>query len=434
MFYSLMWDRDGKAPADWASHVPVQWADIEGAKGQYGFDRVETWLSAAERPCFLSFQFCLAQWKSGITDITPQFHRRSLYVRSTGSGIIATVPDYGDAGWRAALYAAVYALAERYRDDPRVVGFWWGPGVDDEVNAIVNWPGDDFYPSLREQLTVDEYLSFIRESTQTVASAWVPTRTWLAAASAPATPWGQKRRDVIRDVLSETGVGYRMNGLLEDRDNAVGLGLYDGLMVYDMRLNATGGFAVEEGVVPTNQPSMRLYWMILQALHWRAEVCNLDDGWLPAYELIKPILPFAERWIVFRDREYPAQMWGQYGQSGVPGHLGSGITSAAQATGFDAQNWGVGRWYAEGPLTLRLPGLADGDYAAIGIRADGTADELTLLVRGETAGVPAGRWHRIDVHERVVQPPTQDARLAAIEDRLVALEARWERMIQALTR
>lgn len=429
MLLSLMWDRLGEAPEGWARHVVVQWGDIEGAQGQYGFARVENWLGASAAPVFLAFQFSTAnRSRNELKDLTPTFHKRSLTLSS--GALRGEIPNYGDPTWRKAIYGAVRALGQQYRNDPRVMAGFWGPGVDDEVNAVINWAGVDWYPSLRSQLASSEYYSFIEESTQMFVDAWAPKPVYLAAAPAPGTPWKERRRDVIETALA-TGAGYRCNGLLEDAPNAVGVGLHAGTGMYDM-CDVAQFCAFEGGLNGQGQPPMRLYWMLLQALAWGATHVNLQKAWLPAAETVEPLLPTAKVWIVFRDAEYPTQTWtgkdgNEYGQGGTPGPFGRGLRLTAWPAQpvFRPDSFGFDRWEltTDAPFEVKT-WLPDGRYEVVIWRPNGCQDRVVADVAQAKLLLPAGAYHRVDVASMIPpEPLTLEERVARLER--LAAEHGW---------
>lgn len=422
MKLSLMWDRMGEAPAGWARHIPVRWGDIEGAAGQYGFARVEGWLASNPAPAFLAFEFSVGDEHTGeLTDLTPDFRKRSLTLQVGAHR--GEVPNYANFAWRDALYAAVEALAVQFRNDDRVEAFFWGPGLDDEINAVVDWPGYPWSGALRNVLKAEDYYNFVVASTAMAVEVWRPKPVYLAAASAPGTPWGQRRKDVTLEALA-SGAGYRCNGLLEDRDNAVGLGRHAGTGMFEMCQAAT--FCAFEGGVPgTGQPDGRLYWMLLQALHWGAQHANLQRTWLEAAKRIQPLLP-GERWIVFRDAEFAPQTWTAggvlYGMSGVPGAFGCGLWLPdgrwpAQPV-FRSASFGYDRWTltAERPFELGTD-LGDGRFEVEIWRPSGCRERLVVDVAGGRMVLPEGAYHRIDVVGAVAPPPA-----LSLEERVRRLE------------
>lgn len=423
MKLSLMWDREGKAPAGWLRHIPVQWGDIEGAKGQYGFRRVEGWLAANRAPAFLGFEFSVANRSRGeLLDLTPGFHKRSLAL--TAGGLAGQAPNYADRGWRAALYAAVEALAVRFRADPQVAGFFWGPGVDDEVNAVVDWPNAAWSQSLRAQLKAEDYYNFVVESTQVAVLAWAPTKVYLAAASAPGTPWGQRRKDVTVAAL-KWGAGYRCNGLDSDFGNAMGLGTQAGTGMYELAQQAQFcAFEMFSG--GANQPDGRLYWSLLMARQWGADHVNVQAPWLGAAGRVAGLLPSCLAWLVFRDMEHAKLIWGETGQSGVPGPFSYGLwleNWPAQPV-FRAQSFGFDRWSLTAPGAFGLAtDLAAGAYEAEIWRpvaaAEPCRERLVVDVTDGVLTLPAGAYHRVDVLRRVkVDPPAT----LTLEERVLRLE------------
>lgn len=407
MYFVRAWDNQGDAPAGWRSHVMLLWRDFEPSPGQYNYALVDRALAAADRSCYLQIGFSL--YDKGLrapVDYSPAWLGRSIEL-TAASGVTGHVPDYSPA-WTSAYVAAVTALAERYREHVQVVGYWHAAGWNQETQAAVNNSGGAWGELLRERLDADVYYRFIRESTAAAVAAWAPVPVYLPGAPSPGVLWGgSSRREVVLSCL-QAGAGYMNCGLQVDMGSAVGHFEHENAKIFDAALQAPyHGF--EEGPRRSTDALGEVYWDLLHALHWGGDFVNLYASIsAPPAEQVAHLLPQdGARWIVFRDAEYPLQVWtGQdgrkYGQSGVMGTWGRGL--AWQGSGmfeFDGARFDRGRWVldADEPLQLGAPGLADGRYRVLVFWADGSIEEAEADVAGERLTLPAGRYHRVDLHE-----------------------------------
>ena len=242
--------------------------------------------------------------------------------------------------------------------------------------------------------------------------------------------WGTKRRDVIAECLTG-GAGYLNCGLTSDSSTAFGIGERAGLGMYDIAAGPVRrGF--EEGQRLERSEPMELYWMLLNARHWRADFVNLYRSWSgPDYAKVAPLLPGeGTRWIVFRGAEYPVsvtEVGGKvYGYSGMPGPWANGLTAeGASLPVRRSEGFGFDRWVlvAEQPLKLWAPDLV-GRCAVTIWRPDGRQETGVYELLYGYLTLPAGEYHRVDVAALPALPAL------TLEERVSALE-RW---VQAFER
>lgn len=416
-----LWDNGGAAPAGWESHVPVLWADFEPAAGVWRFDRVDAWLGAAARPCHLGLVFYMHDF----VDHTPAQHRATLQVMA-GDGSTGELPNYGDARWRAAYGAAIQALAERYRDDARVVAFWCALGLDQETAATAV----RFAQSVQAQMTAQAYYDFIVQTTALAVAAWAPKPVYIEGAPAPGEVFGGSARFVTALALSK-GAGYKMNGLTIDQADSVGLGSAAGYQKIDLvQHTQPRRLAYEAPDHGDGQAVGELYWRLVRAAAHGADFVAIQASWQAQALAVQ--LPATDWWVVFREREYGEQWWGAGGVSGEPGPWARGVQVVS--AGAYRYNGGVGldRWQftcAE-PLQLALAGWT-APRAQVTARGPAGAAGLVAPVVAGVVTLPAGSYYRLDIEpladvEEEKQPTVAElaARLAAVEAQVAGL-AGW---------
>lgn len=427
MFPVLAWDNYGGAEPGWGSHLILTWEQFEPRNGQYRVDLFDAALARAAGCCFLQVAVSLYdKAKMAPLDCTPKAHRRSL--RPVIGERTGEIPPY-DAPWTAAYCRAITALADRYRDNRQVAGYWHAPGWNNETQAAAatasgDWPSV-VRPLLREQVYYDSLLT----STRHALGVWGETPVWLPGAPSPGNVWGRQSRDLIATLLRE-GAGYLNCGLGTDASNACGLGERAGLGMFDIARQARR-VAFEEGRRFAKAEPLELYWMLMRALHWRAEFVNLYNSISePQWTEVVDLLPEAgTRWIVFRDAEFPAQVFTSggkvYGFQGEPGCWGVGIEAPAEATPtFTPASYGMDRWQwtPAAPFVLRTPGLRDGSWLATVWRPSGDRCKQAVLVADECVVLPPGAYHRVDIGEQML---SVEQRVDELERRVAALE--WAR-------
>jgi len=185
----LAHDNGGKAPPGWASHIFVYWRDFEPSARQYRFDLFERALRNADRPCYLQLGFSVYDKVARApVDASSPAHKRSIAL-TAASGVTGEVPDYSPA-WAAAYSAAVKALAEHFRTNPQVAGYWHAAGWNQETQAAVNNSGGLWGDMLRERLEGNTYYRFIRDTTAAAVAAWAPVPVYLPGAPSPGVLWG----------------------------------------------------------------------------------------------------------------------------------------------------------------------------------------------------------------------------------------------------
>lgn len=425
MIFVKAWDNAGTAPDGWGSHIVMPWCDFEPVAGTYRLDLFKLALARRDRPCYVQLVFSmLDKVRNAPRDYTPGHHKRSLKLMA--GGLVGEIPPY-DAIWTAAYDRAVAALAAGLREHPLVAGYWHAAGWNAETQAAVAIRGLDWAAAAKPLLNSIAYYAFVTGSTMRAVEVWEDVPVYLPGAVAPGALWGTRRRDIIADCL-RGGAGYMCCGLASDNSSSFGVGERAGLGMYDIGLMAERrGF--EEGQRSSPAEPMELYWLIMRALHWRADFLNLYESIsLPHFTSVAGLLPPpAARWIVFRDAEYPTQVTlsggKRFGYSGEPGPWHQGILAeglpAPERAGL---GFGLDRWVmvAAEPLTLQLPGLPDGERVVTIWRPDGVQERNTLPVVGGRLTLPPGRYHRVDVMPAGTL--TVEERLRSLERRVANLE------------
>lgn len=446
MRWVLAWDSEGHAGPGWASHVMLRWNEFEPSKGKYNFGLVEKALSAADRSCYLQIGFSMYdKVKKAPVDYTPNAHARRISL-TAASGVTGYTPDYTPT-WTEAYKAAIGALAGRFRDDPRVAGYWHAAGWAQETQAAVNNGGGAWADLLKPKLAAETYFASLRASTRHAIDAWGPAGdsagkpVYLPGAPGPGSVWGSRRRDVVAELL-EAGAGYMNCALLTDNDTAWGIGGHAGLGISDIVIGRTARIGFEEGPRKAAQDAGELYWMALRARHWLADyLCVYASISAAQVAPVESRLPKAGwRWIVFRDREYPetaykgadGRLWGHAGE---PGDWGDGLTVVTEGVTrvFDKTRFDEGRWRlrAAGGLELAAPGLADGAYPARVYYPDGGTQMVTAQVAGGKLGLPPAatglttEYHRVDVDPTPQKPVEVRDPLPEDEPVATAEKARW---------
>jgi hypothetical protein len=111
----------------------------------------------------------------------------------------------------------------------------------------------------------------------------------------------------------------------------------------------------------------------------------------------------------------------------VPGCWGRGLTWLGSGTlALDRRRYDAGRWVldtGDEPLHLAAPGLPAGRYPVRVYWADGSIEAADVAVTGERLTLPAGCYHRVDLHELALEPETLEnaLRLAAEANDLLAV-------------
>ena len=419
------WDNAGTALDGWGSHVIVLWDEVEPSKGVYNWDLVDKALLAKNRPCYLQVAFSLYYKTSSIPiDHTAAPHRNSLRL-TAAPGRVGTIPRY-DAAWRAAYGNMVEALATRYRNHPRVAGYWHAVGWNQETQAAANAGGVDWGKlAVSAGLQQGDYLAAIGETTARAVAVWKPQPVYLPGAPSPGGVWGTKRRDVIAAAL-EGGAAYMNCGLQPDHPQAFGLGGHAGLGMVEITTHAWGPPGFEEGPILGGMP-YELYWNLMHARHWQAAfVCLYSSLSGKHYPEISGLLPSDNaRWIVFRDAEYAPVTYQDaqgrtFGHSGEPGCWGKGIvftSDADHSLHCTPERFGFDRWvlHASTPLQLRLPDMSDGLCPCVVWHSDGSRHDSPVMVKDGIATLPTGEYHRVDI----LPVPTPDP-IAVLNERLSA--------------
>lgn len=411
-----LWDNSGTAPAGWESHVPVLWKEFEPAEGIYRFDRVDAWLAAHDRPCHLAIVFYMHDW----LDHTPAQHRAPLRIVAH-DGTIGEMPNYGDPAWRAAYLDAITALADRYRDHPQVVACWLALGLDQETAAT----GVRFATSVQAQMAGQAYYDFILRTTQHAVAVWGGTPVYIEGAPAPGEVFGGSARYITAAAL-ELGAGYKMNGLLIDQADSTGLGNQAGYQKIDLVTHTRPRrLAYEAPDHGTGKPAGEMYWRLIRALAHEADFVALQESWQTQALAAIPQLPATDWWIVFREREYPEQWWGQSGVSGEPGPWALDV--ALLSEGEYRFNGGVGldRWQftCTEPLRLALLGWGYELYARVTAHSPTGITSRVVPVDDGLITLPAGTYYRLDFSPAAPAEDDEQTQMAALTARATQLEA-----------
>ena len=446
MRYVMTWDGLGDAPAGVERHCPILWNKWEYQPGKYDFAAVDRMLAASAKPdarpgpCHLQIVISMYGRQSGLVDYTPGFHKRSLRARAS-NGKTGEIPNYADKAWRAALYRAQDALAERYGPHPQVVSYEAAVGVNQESQAtVVTADGTDWHVAFAPLLAEDAYCDFISEDVERLVRAWAPKPVYVPGAPAPGGTWGHKRRDAVVAALAAGG-RYLMCGLLPDNSNATGLGVRAGQGLTDI-IRATGAGCAFEGGKAAGDISLELYWLLLRARHWGADFVQLQRSWFEKghWAAVKDLLPADDaRWIVFRDSEWPAQTQTgadgkQYGFTGELGPWGCGLRWVSGGTLVkDLARVDLGRWWLRTTAGESVvlegvgSGLPDAEYEARTVDCTGMICVTRVTASGGQVTLPGGTgYHRVELRAVASEPPiVVHEPLPADEPVATAEKVRW---------
>lgn len=426
----LGWDNAGLAPTGWGSHVMLAWCDWEPRAGVFDYARVEKALNAAERPCFLQIGFSMYhKTLRAPVDYTPQHMKRTIALQTAG-GVTGYVPDYS-AAWVDGLVRATVALAERFKGHPNVKGFWVALGWDQESQAAVDNSGGPWAALLKGRLAEQTYLDFLLRYSRVCRDAWAPKTVYLPAAPSPGALWGHRRRDVIATLLAD-GCGYMNCGLMPDFSTSYGVGEYVGTGLHDIVLGRTARVGYEEGPRRAYGDPGELYWMLLRIWGRSDFLCVYGSLSGKQVDQVLPAMPQTARWFAWRDAEGGKTTWkgpdGKlYGTAYEPGCWGQGL---AWRTGgklrFDGTRYDFGRHcvVATEMVGMDAPGLADGRYRVTAYAPPNLTGELIVEVKDGAFALPAGTYHRIDLHEPAIVEPAQEP-LPNDEPTATPTKVRW---------
>ncbi len=306
-------NRDVRMSHPWwppmGSMRPWPWSEVHLGEDTFDFSAIDAYVArAAEqrvelytgrvvtKPVMLQLEI----YDSAYRDYTPalvyqKMGRTGGYTLDPGGGCApVTMPPYDDPAWQEEYDRAVQALADRYRDDPTVVGYWIAAGVDGETTPVKNVGGCDYQTEAAKVLTCDEYKAFVKRAIDVAAAAWAPKPVWVQAAPAPCAfaGGGPADRKEIVQYASARGVGYKMNGLTPDQQDAYGAGSWAQAMKYDVIQVITSTVAFEFAHNPggagiTQYPADPQrgggtwygYWAVLNALSHGAQFISLNYRW-----------------------------------------------------------------------------------------------------------------------------------------------------------
>jgi len=222
-----------------------------------------------------------------------------------------------------------------------------------------------------------------------------------------------------------------MNGLVIDQADAIGLGALEGTQKIDIIQHSPkhrlAYGAPDHG---TGKPVGEYYWRLLRALAHRADFVAVQESWQVQALLADMMLPRAEHWIVFRDREFSEQWWGEYGTSGEPGTWGRNVRLASKGEFVfqGPQEVGIGRWkfVAAEPVVLELKEW-EGARATVTAMDGSGQQSFTVPVTDGRVELPSGTYCRVELEPARGDDGQELAtRVERLQERVEALE-RWRR-------
>lgn len=408
----------------------VRWCDWEPGPGKFDWGRVELALNAADRPCYLQIGFSMYNRALGAPEDYTPAHWRQTIALTADSGVTGYVPDYSP-GWADGLLAATAALAQRFKDHPNVRGFWAGLGWDQECQAAVNNSGGAWATLLKPKLAEQTYLDFLLRYGRACRDLWAPVPVYLPAAPSPGGVWGHRRRDVVASLLEE-GCNYMNCGLLPDHQNSYGVGAYVGTGMHDIVIGRTARVGYEEGPRRARGDAGELYWMMLRAWDRCDFLAVYGSLSAPQVDVVLPKLPTTARWFAWRDAEAAQMTWmgadGRlYGTACEPGSWGVGLAwRSGGRLVFDGARYDFGRWQlvSDGAIQMEAAGLADGRYGVTIYSPPDCRSEIVVQVQDGLFDLPAGIYHRIDLHEPALVTPAAEP-LPNDEPDATATKVRW---------
>jgi len=266
----------------------------------------------------------------------------------------AVIPAYESATWRNAYHTMVDALADRYRDDPRVAAVIITTGIDGEnqgtkgvwlTNPTYGWtsiPGGLEYRWGGPGQFLDQCFINYR--------AEFPNKA-IFTNNAP----GGNAREARADYAAtfDPGIGLKHAGMQPDLESWTGygsrIGSWDMIREYSMTLPIflETPFCVNEDLVPGALGWN--YWAGLAGMHYHPDAidCHPDFfSFVPSEQLLwfsshlgVTIADTPSVWTVLRDREYELVSWGSDGESGKMGDHTFWLTRKDRPDGETVRLW-----------------------------------------------------------------------------------------------
>ena len=229
------------------SHITVNWSRIQDRPGVYHWDFLDNWLGRVEatgKAAAFGISTYNGRLSNGI-EALPEFLRDNPNaVVDVGGGWL--IPRYWDPAYLNPYRQFIFALGERYRNDPRVEWVAIGAGMYGETWAC---NPDDNDAMAAAGLTSDLWIETVNQIVDWYVEAFSENgqlKKVLFVQSAPFTFHRRERRDISFHAASR-GVGLSINGLYPDQEGAIFgaqancpyCGIHDSLLLYNQQLPTT---------------------------------------------------------------------------------------------------------------------------------------------------------------------------------------------------
>ena len=229
------------------SHITVNWARVQNQPGVYDWSFVDNWLERVQttgKTAAFGISAYNGRYSPGL-DALPEFLRESPNaVVDVGGGWL--VPRYWHPTYRDAYRQFIFALGERYRNDPRVEWVAIGAGLYGETWACNTQDNDALAAAgLTSGLWIETVNQIVDWYVDAFSEDGQPQKT-LMVQSAPFIFHRSERREIGFHAASR-GVGFSLNGLYPDREGATFgdagscpyCGTYDMVLLYNQTLPTT---------------------------------------------------------------------------------------------------------------------------------------------------------------------------------------------------
>ncbi|MBC8446314.1 MAG: beta-galactosidase, partial [Chloroflexi bacterium] len=229
------------------SHITVNWSKVQNRPGVYDWSFLDDWLNSVQptgKVTAFGISTYNGRYSNGI-EALPEFLRQNPNaVVDVGGGWL--VPRYWHSTYLDAYRQFIFALGERYRNDPRVEWIAIGAGMYGET-----WAGNpqDNNALAAAGLTSSLWIETINDIVDGYVEAFSENgllQKPLMLQSAPFTFHRSERREIGFHAASR-GVGFSLNGLYPDQEGAVFgdqssclyCGMYDMVLLYNQVLPTT---------------------------------------------------------------------------------------------------------------------------------------------------------------------------------------------------
>lgn len=339
--------RDGKGPLDLDGHFELPWNVVNPRRGVYDWSGYHAALESSER---VHFGLLIAtSTPAGSIDQSPRWAGRSYSLSKN-----TTMPAYDNEGWQAALRDLILAFGREFNG--KVASVWIGLGVDGELQPVKERLAQDRLASVMSR---DDLLKTYLLGLEWFREAFPDTPLLLQAGTGFGAAWGvgawRDRRDLMTRAF-DLGIGYKMNGLAPDKENAVGHKKAEGWEAYDLadRCKALGLPVAFEfaHTIPDDKsdPVQWRYWSLHAAAFHGADFVSMQWPWIKLDPFDHLRIDFNSRWVVFREAEFPKVEFTHSGMSGDPRIWSSGLNVTIlgdfEILGND------GSWYGRQALSL----------------------------------------------------------------------------------